>query len=152
MAVLNILTSENKKLRQKAKPIAADSLDKIQELATNLRETMEKKDGIGLAAPQIGQSVRLICIHQNAFSGSEHLLLVNPKITFFSKKRIVDEEGCLSVPDFFGLVSRADKIRVNYLDLQGHKLNLKAKGMFARVLQHEIDHLDGILFIDKLEK
>lgn len=151
MPKLKILTDKNPLLRKKSALIKKEALAKYQTLAQNMLETMVRDNGIGLAAPQVGQLLRIITIHQEA-AGKEHLILINPKITFSSKDCDIQEEGCLSVPKTFGPVKRPNKVRVKALNLAGQKLQIKAKGLLARVLQHEIDHLDGILFIDKLEK
>ena len=151
MSKLKVLTDKDPILRKKSLEIKKDDILKYQKLAENMKQTMEEENGIGLAAPQVGQSIRMICINKEANDDQDHLILINPKITFSSKDCDIQEEGCLSVPETFGEVKRPNKIRIKALDLEGNKIQLKAKGIFARVLQHEIDHLDGILFIDKLE-
>lgn len=110
--------------------------------------TMRRSQGIGLAAPQVGVSQRLIVI---AFQ-KEPLILFNPEISKKSFKKESGEEGCLSVPGVFGLVKRHYKISVAALDKSEKKINFVAEGMLARVIQHEVDHLNGILFIDRIKK
>lgn len=106
---------------------------------------MARSDGVGLAAPQIGQNIALAVI--NSKDGA--FCLINPKIIKKSWARELGQEGCLSVPGIFGKVRRHKKITLIYLDREGKKIKLTAQGLMARVLQHEIDHLNGILFIDK---
>ena len=110
--------------------------------------TMIENKGIGLAAPQVGKNIRLIVVNhqENPFP------LVNPTISKASKSLVVGEEGCLSLPETFGSVKRCQNIECQYQDFQGRVLIMKANGLLARVIQHEIDHLDGILFTDKLEE
>lgn len=146
--MLKILTHPNKILRKKAQKIENVLDPEIQELVKNMIKTMKKDKGVGLAAPQIGQSIKLLTIDIK----DDPLILFNPKITFFSKKTEEDEEGCLSLPGKYGLVERAYKIRVKAQDAQGNKIKFKAEGLLARVIQHEIDHLNGILIIDKFAK
>lgn len=143
--MLNIVTNPNPILRQKAKTIADVLTSEIQALIPEMVETMVKKDGIGLAAPQIGQSIRLIAIRYK----DNDLVMINPIIIKKSLLKEWDEEGCLSVPKIFGLVKRCKKVTVKYLDADGKPQKLSGEGLLARVIQHEIDHLDGILFIDK---
>lgn len=109
--------------------------------------TMYANDGVGIAAPQVGNLLRIITV------GTEKtpLILVNPIIHTHSRESEVGEEGCLSVPNVFGRVKRAKKICVRALDPFGKAFSLNASFLLARVIQHEIDHLDGILFIDKIE-
>jgi peptide deformylase len=110
-----------------------------------MKKTMLEKDGVGLAAPQIGKNIRLIVI--NTQDGP--IAVFNPRFLSKSFFKEWGEEGCLSVPDVFGEVKRHKKIVCEYTDETGIKATVSAQGLLARVLQHEIDHLDGILFIDK---
>lgn len=137
-------------LRQKSRGLKVEELQKkeIQQLISDMEKTMKEKDGLGLAAPQVGQSVRIAVI--NTEDGC--LVLVNPKILHQSWKKEILEEGCLSLPEVYGLVKRSIKVRLVALNKEGKKVKFKASGMFARVIQHEIDHLDGILFIDKAKE
>jgi peptide deformylase len=145
--ILKILVEPNKGLRKKSEPIDEDKITtaEFQELCDNLAETMIKKDGIGLASPQIGKNIRLVVV--NTKNGP--VFLFNPKITEKSWLKEWGEEGCLSVPLTFGNVRRHKKIVCNFCNRAGKKDKLKASGLLARVIQHELDHLDGILFIDK---
>lgn len=146
--ILPVITYPNKNLRLKSKELSRDEIlaKKMQDLIDNMKETMLEKDGVGLAAPQIDQRVRLVVIKTD--DGVEEFL--NPKIVSKSWSRNVMDEGCLSVPGVFGLVRRPKRIKVNYLDREGNKKTVSDDYILARVLQHEIDHLDGILFIDKI--
>ena len=112
-------------------------------------EACRKANGIGLAAPQIGKSIRF-CIINLEHLGLAPFALVNPKVTKKSWKKVEMEEGCLSIPGVFGIVKRPQKITVEAQNLDGEKHKFKAEGLLSRVIQHEIDHLDGILFTSKI--
>ncbi|PIS40970.1 MAG: peptide deformylase [Candidatus Kerfeldbacteria bacterium CG08_land_8_20_14_0_20_43_14] len=143
-----IITHPNSILRQKAVELRLEEIPKIQELIYDMQETMSEKDGIGLAANQIGILKRIVVIADK----EGPLILINPEIIEKSWLKNIMEEGCLSVPGVFGTVKRHKKITVAAINSRGETLKLKAEGMLARVIQHEIDHLDGILFIDKVIK
>jgi len=136
-------------LRQQAQRICAEDLgSEIEELAKEMLETMREARGVGLAANQVGRPVRLVVI--SAFEeGGEDRILLNPVIKSH-KGRMVEEEACLSVPGVNGKVRRASHVLVEAEDLQGEKQEIEAEGLLARVFQHEIDHLDGRLFVDRL--
>jgi peptide deformylase len=125
--------------------------DEIVTLAAEMIKTCKSVNGIGLAAPQIGKSIRL-CIIDLEHMGLPPFTLVNPKITRKSFKKIEMEEGCLSIPGIFGVVKRPAKITVEAQNLDGEKHKFQADGMLARVIQHEVDHLDGILFTSKITR
>jgi peptide deformylase len=148
--ILNILTVPCLSLRQKSKEILPKdiNLKKMQDLCLNMAKTMKEKDGVGLAAPQVGENIRLIVVSTK----DEILNLINPKITKRSFAKESAEEGCLSVPGVYGKVIRNKKINCDYLDKLGKRKKIQAEGMLARVIQHEVDHLDGILFIDKAKE
>ena len=148
--MLQIVTNPNPILRQKAQEISLPEIKTpaMQKLVLDMVETMLIKDGIGLAAPQINKSIRLIIV--NTQDGV--LAIFNPVITKKSWTKETDEEGCLSIQGCHAIVKRAYGIEVKGYDRQGEEIKMKAKGLLARVLQHEIDHLDGILFIDKAKK
>jgi len=148
-------------LRQKSQALNSAELQKkdIQQLILDMERTMKEKDGVGLAAPQVGISKRIIVIQIKAdnprYPGHDpvsSLVLVNPKILRKSWKKELMEEGCLSLPEIFGLVKRSVKLTVVALDRKGKKIKFSASGMFARVIQHEVDHLDGVLFIDRAKE
>jgi len=134
-------------LRRKAEPVNALTPE-IQQLIDQLVETMYHDLGIGLAAPQVGVSLRLIVV--DAEQGKGPMALVNPVITE-RRGQVTGEEGCLSLPGIFGEVVRAEWVNVTAQDRDGRALAFGARGLLARVIQHEIDHLDGILFIDRLD-
>lgn len=143
---MKIFTGEdNQVLRGKAEEVETVTKD-ILELADKMRKTMKKEKGIGLAAPQVGVSKRVII----AMIGSEEVLMMNPQILSFSAECKVDEEGCLSLPEEFGNVSRPVRITVEFLDEKGLKQEWTLNGLDARVVQHEVDHLNGVLFTDRL--
>ena len=148
MAVLEIKKNNEPILRKRSKSVK--KVDKeIRQLIVDMAQTMAKGQGIGLAAPQINVLRRVIVIHGD-FKGQRILGLVNPKITKKSKEKEKGTEGCLSFPGVFLEIKRAKEVEVKGLDINGKKIRLKAKGLLARVLQHEIDHLDGILFFNRL--
>ena len=121
------------------------SKKEIQQLLTKMREKMKKANGIGLSANQIGLDFNLFV----AQAEGKFYAIFNPKITKFSNEKSVLEEGCLSVPEVFGPVARPAKIVLEGLDKNGKPLKIKAWGLLARIFQHEIDHLNGIVFTDK---
>jgi peptide deformylase len=147
MSILKITTHPNANLRKTAKPVdTATILTKdFQKLLADMAETMLIKDGIGLAAPQVGIGQRIIVVN------TKHgiLAMVNPVLSKLSIGKEWDEEGCLSVPHTFGKVKRHKSVHCEFWNKEAQVQKIEAHGLFARVLQHEIDHLDGILFIDK---
>jgi peptide deformylase len=145
MAKLEILTYPNPVLLAKAQVVARVS-PRIQRLAHDMLETMYPAAGIGLAAPQVGVQKRVIV----ADVGEGPLVLVNPAIAAVKGEQL-GVEGCLSLPDLVGEVRRAEWVTVNGLNGQGRPVRLESEGLLARVLQHEIDHLDGILFVARVE-
>jgi len=125
--------------------------DGIRSLASEMLRTMYESRGIGLAAPQVGVSKRLIVINLAAQpEEGEEVVLVNPEVLDLSSEIVEGEEGCLSVPGVTGMVPRAAWVRVAGLDLEGRETEIEGEDLLARALQHETDHLDGILFITKL--
>ncbi len=153
MALLTILTDDNPRLRLKSQKVV--KFDKaLRELARNMFESMDAANGIGLAAPQVGVLQRLIVIaipQDLDYEGSEpfQVALVNPEIIKCAGEQ-VSEEGCLSIPGWYGEVKRYETVTVRGQDLYGKPVKIKAEGLNAVCLQHEIDHLDGILFTDKV--
>lgn len=142
------------RLRAKSEPVP-DVTPELQQLARDMHETMREEAGVGLAAPQIGRDIRLIVIHlpegyQDEVDEELNLTLFNPEIVK-AGGRETDYEGCLSFPDLLGPVERYSWVIVKAQDEEGKKLRFRAKGILARVLQHEIDHLDGVLFFDRME-
>ncbi len=154
--LLDIIHNPDKRLRQKSTEIDQEHLLKadFKRLVLDMILTMLQKDGAGLAAPQIGKNIRLIVVRKD-FEKNEVIVMINPKITKKSWAKVIEEEGCLSVVDaqgniIYGLVERPKKINCTYIDLLGNKQKLEANELLARAIQHETDHLDGILFIDRL--
>ena len=167
MAVKEILTSEHPVLRQKAKKIKRVDAA-TQKLIDDMFDSMHAAHGLGLAANQIGVALRVLIVEMPAddtddsveaqprdkrkvkYSGEQYVL-INPEIVKAEGEQF-GEEGCLSIPGYVGLVRRAMKVTVKGLDRKGKEIKVKGEGLLARALQHEIDHLDGILFTDRLEK
>jgi peptide deformylase len=144
MAILKILTDGNPILRQKSKEISKIS-KRLKVLARNMLETLYDAPGVGLAAPQVGVLERLIVIDV----GDGPIVLINPQI-LSGEGENRDVEGCLSIPGRNEYITRAHKVVVTGMDLNGKKIRLEGTGLLARALQHEIDHLNGVLFIDYL--
>ena len=152
MALKEILTEPNEILRQKSSPVEKVDSD-LQKLMDDMLETMYAAPGIGLAAIQIGVPKRVIVMDLSRKHESKNpMFFVNPEIITKSKNNSTYEEGCLSVPDQFAEIDRPDKCHVKYLDYYGNAKEIKAEGMIATCIQHEMDHLEGVLFIDYLSK
>lgn len=147
MALLNILRFPDPRLRNKAKPIS-EVTDDIRQLADDMLETMYDAPGVGLAAIQVNVQKRLIVIDVSE-DQSQPLILINPEVISSEGERD-HEEGCLSVPEAYETVTRADKVRVKALDREGKDIEFDADELLATCVQHEIDHLDGKLFVDYL--
>lgn len=145
-----ILHYPDPRLRNKSRIIDANAIASgdTQELLKHMTDAMVADDGVGIAAPQIGVFNRVILIAEK----EAIVAYFNPEILSFSWKKNVDVEGCLSVPGVFGQVRRSVRVRVRYTTIEGHAQEEDAQDFRARVFQHEIDHLNGILFIDKVEK
>ena len=152
MTVKKILVEPNKLLREVSRPIKEVNKE-IQLLMDDMLETMYSANGIGLAAIQIGVPKNLIVIDLMTKEKKKNpMFFVNPKIVKKSTKMSKYDEGCLSIPNLFAEVQRPSECEVEYLDYEGRKKILKASGLLATCIQHEIDHLKGILFIDYLSK
>ena len=147
MAVLKVRRYGDPVLRRRAMPVS-EVTPQIRRIVEDMTETMYDEVGIGLAAPQIGHSLRLLVVGDEEGRGVQ--ALVNPVITE-SGGTVTAEEGCLSLPGIFADVTRAQWVRLEAQDLEGRPIALTARGLRARVFQHEIDHLDGVLFIDRLD-
>ncbi len=147
MAVLTVRRYGDPILRRKAAPVS-EITPEIKTLIADMVESMYHEIGIGLAAPQVGVPLRIIIV-DDAEGGARALL--NPVVTA-QGGRVVAEEGCLSMPGIFAPVERAERVDVEALNEDGSALRFSARGLQARVIQHEIDHLDGLLFIDRLDK
>jgi len=147
MAVLPVRVLPDPVLRQKAKRVKAID-GSIKKLVADMIETLHAAPGrAGLAAPQVGVSLRVIIID---IPGGEDIVLINPEIVRRKGERMVTE-GCLSVPGFFGVIDRAESVRAKGRDLSGKEVKIKADELLAQALEHEIDHLNGVLYTDHLE-
>lgn len=158
MSKLPIVTIPAGGLREKTRPVTQFDAQ-LQQLIDDMIETMREANGVGLAAPQIGRPLKLAVIETlpeeddegNEIDGTRDLfVIINPEIFWISKETTKGLEGCLSIPGYLGEVERADSIRVRGLDRHGRKFRLRFDDWDARIFQHEIDHLNGILYIDKL--
>ena len=143
MAVYQVLTLPDETLRSKAMPVASINAGVIRVL-DNMKDTLYAFDGVGLAAPQIGVSKRIVIVDP----GDNLYEMINPEI-IYKEGSALGSEGCLSIPNVRGMVPRSLNIKVKGLNRRGEEVVVEASGLLARVFQHEIDHLDGILFIDK---
>jgi len=152
MALRKILTEPNKILREKS--LLVEKVDaEIQKLMNDMLETMYAAPGIGLAAIQVGVPKRVIVMDLARENESKNpMYFINPEIIKKSENNSTYEEGCLSVPGQFAEIDRPDKCHIKYLDYNGEKKEIKAEGMLATCIQHEMDHLEGVLFIDYLSK
>ena len=147
MAVLKVRRYGDPALRRRAAPIDAVTPE-IRRLVADMVDTMYDEIGIGLAAPQVGVSLRLMVVGDEEGRGTQ--VLVNPVITA-QGGTVTAEEGCLSLPGIFAQVARSEWVTLEAQDLEGNPVAITARGLRSRVFQHEIDHLDGVLFIDRLE-
>ncbi|MGE3707909.1 MAG: peptide deformylase [Vicinamibacterales bacterium] len=153
MSILKVARMGHPVLRAKARTLSPTDIrtPEIQKLIDDMIETMVEYHGVGLAAPQIHESVRLFVAdlaHDD--QEGEPLAIINPEITVVGSDTVEDWEGCLSIPDIRGRVPRAREIKVRALDREGGRIELRAQNFGARVIQHETDHLDGILFFDRM--
>ena len=152
MALREILTEPNEILRKKSLPVEKFDED-LQQLMKDMLDTMYAAPGIGLAAIQIGEPKRVIVLDLSSKDEPKNpMYFINPEIITKSESKSTYEEGCLSVPGQFAEIDRPDKCHIKYLDYNGQQKEIKAEGMLATCIQHEIDHLEGILFIDYLSK
>ena len=152
MAVLPILTLPDPVLRKKAKPIERVDAE-LRQLMDDMLATMYDAPGIGLAAPQVGVLRRLIVMDPAKDEAPKSpLVMVNPEILDRSEEMRTHEEGCLSIPDFTAEIERPARTRVSYIDREGKKREAELEGIWSTLVQHEIDHLNGVLFIDYLSR
>ena len=161
--MVQIVQKGNSILRKKAEEVPLDSIasKKIKDLIAKMKKAiLETEEAVAVAAPQLGQSLKIFVISEYVLSPTRekqkkdfgYLVFINPKILKKSKKQKVLTEGCLSVPHIYGVVKRAEKIKVEAFDENGRKFIKSGGGLFSQVIQHEMDHLEGILFIDKAIK
>ena len=165
MSILKIARMGHPVLRAKARPIHPSEIrsPKVQQLIDDMFETMKEYQGVGLAAPQVHESLRVFVAgfpprparddedDEDEAEDVPEMALINPEIEIVSRELSEDWEGCLSIPDIRGRVPRARQILVRAFDRQGKKIELPASGFTSRVIQHETDHLDGILFFDRMK-
>ena len=152
MAPRDIIIIPDKRLRLKSEPIAKID-DSIRKLVEDMFEAMHAAPGIGLAAIQLGEAKRVVTMDlAKKDDPPERQVFINPEILWTSDDKNVHEEGCLSIPEYYEEVERPAEVKVKYLDLEGKPHEVHATGLLATCLQHEIDHLNGILFIDHLSK
>ena len=154
MTLRRILFANDPRLRQKAKKVK-DFGPHLQKLAEDMLETMHKANGVGLAGPQIGIMQRIFVVEippeeEDDSPSGEQYVLINPELVKVSEEMEEGQEGCLSIPNWYGLVERHQSLEVKAKDPLGKNIRLKADGFLARVIQHENDHLDGVLFIDHI--
>jgi len=145
-----ILLVPDPRLRAKARPVGPANADDVRALAPRMLDAMYKAPGIGLAAPQVGVGLRMFVVDLQKAEKPDPLVLVNPEIVAVSEAVVVREEGCLSLPNMYADVARPERVKLRYLDLTGAKRELEADGLLATCLQHEYDHLDGVLFVDHI--
>ena len=152
MSLLPILLHPDPRLKKACEPVLnVDS--KIQKLANSMIETMYDAPGVGLAAPQVAYMVRLFVMDCTDSEVEDHpLVLINPQITWISEDLNVHSEGCLSLPELFDDVERPSQVRMSFLDIQGKVHEQQFDGLWATCAQHELDHLNGVLFIDHLTR
>lgn len=146
---LQIETGEDNKILRAKSQVVKEITKKTQKFIKDMEKSMKNKKGVGLAAPQVGINERIIVVLLNE---KKIISMINPEITYFSEETVIDEEGCLSLPGVWGNVERAGDIIVQFLTTKGDKIIMKLDGFNARIIQHEIDHLNGILFTDYLEE
>lgn len=156
MSVREIVTLPHPTLRRKARKVTDFGPD-LQTLLDDMVETMRQAPGVGLAAPQVDSPLRVIVVEYPEKEDDEDapaklFTLVNPEITRFSSDIVVGTEGCLSIPGILGDVDRAASITVKGFNRRGQPVKIKANGWLARIFQHEVDHLDGVLFVDRAER
>ena len=152
MALRKIITLPSRKLRQKSEPVGKVTVD-IRGLVDDMFETMYDAPGIGLAAIQVGVPKRIVTMDLSKKEGEKNpRVFVNPEIVWSSDDTSVYEEGCLSIPEVHEDVERPARVKVEFLDLDGKKHEEEAEGLYATCIQHEIDHLNGVLFIDHISK
>ncbi|KKP96147.1 MAG: Peptide deformylase [Candidatus Moranbacteria bacterium GW2011_GWE1_36_7] len=145
---LTILKNPNPLLRVKTVKIKNPLAKEVQEFVLNMIETMYANNGVGLAATQVGSNLR-VCVIET--EGVQYVL-INPQITAKSKIKVISEEGCLSFPGKFFPISRHREVQVRYVDQNGKASKLKGRDLLSRAIQHELDHLDGVLIIDRVKK
>ena len=150
MSKLTVIKKGNEHLRRVAKPVAVSDIASkpVQKLIVDMIETMKKENGVGIAAPQVDVNERVIIVEREGVP----MAIVNPQLSALSFAKVESEEGCLSVPGVWGIVKRHRSLAWKGYDDKGKEIGGRATGFFAIVLQHEVDHLNGVLFVDKVER
>lgn len=152
MAIRPIIVLPDKLLRVVSEPVARIDQE-IRTLVSDMFETMYDAPGVGLAAIQVGVPKRVVTVDATRGEEAKHpIAMINPEIVWSSEESVAHEEGCLSIPDYLDEVVRPERVKVRFLDLDGNEREIEADGLLARVVQHEIDHINGVLFIDHLSK
>jgi len=148
--LLPILFAPDARLRAKARAIGPGDADTVRAIAPRMLATMYKAPGIGLAAPQVGSLLRLVVIDLQPDDKPEPYVMVNPEIVALSQELAAREEGCLSLPNQYAEVTRPAQVKVRWQELDGSKREMTADGLLATCIQHEVDHLNGVLFVDHI--
>ncbi|KQP95014.1 peptide deformylase [Methylobacterium sp. Leaf113] len=152
MTIRPLVILPDARLRLASEPVGPVT-DEIRTLAADMLETMYDAPGVGLAAIQIGMPKRVVTIDTSKDENDRQpQVFLNPEIVWASEEKRIYDEGCLSIPEYYGEVERPDRVRVRFRDLEGQEQEIEADGLLATCIQHEIDHLDGVLFIDHLSK
>ena len=147
---LHILIAPDKVLKAHARPVTAHDEQAVRELIPRMFASMYRAPGIGLAAPQVGLSLRLAVVDLMPNDKPAPIVMINPEIVGLSKELATREEGCLSLPNQYADVTRPSLVKVRFLDQSGARKEIEADGLLSACLQHEIDHLDGVLFVDHI--
>lgn len=148
--LLPILIAPNPALKTRARPVSPADDAQIRDLVPRMFTTMYRAPGIGLAAPQVGVDLRLAIVDLMRDEKPDPIVLINPELVAASEELATREEGCLSLPNQFAEVTRPARVKIRYLDQQGARREIDAEGLLSACIQHEMDHLDGILFVDHL--
>jgi peptide deformylase len=152
MAIRPIIVLPDKRLRLVSAPVGRVD-EEVKQLVADMFETMYDAPGVGLAAIQLGVPQRVVTVDATRGEEPKHpIALINPEIVWSSDEKVAHEEGCLSIPEYLDEVERPERVRVRFVDLDGNAQEIGADGLLARVVQHEIDHINGVLFIDHLSK
>jgi peptide deformylase len=157
LAILKVARIGHPAIRAQARPLTAEEIasSALQKLIDDMIDTMRDYDGVGLAAPQVHLDLQLAVIEvpakdERADDGVPLTVLINPRVTRVGEATVAGWEGCLSIPELRGVVPRAKRVRLEALDREGHPFELETAGFFARVIQHECDHLDGRVYLDRM--
>ena len=148
--LLPILFVPDPWLRARCRPVGPADADQVRAVVPRMLQTMYHAPGIGLAAPQVGLGLRLAVVDLQKDDRPDPLVLVNPEIVAASAELATREEGCLSLPNQYAEVTRPARVKLRYQDLEGARREIEAEGLLSACLQHELDHLDGVLFVDHL--